>query len=49
MLDIKDDIREECSKLGEVTNVQLFDKETDGVVTVRFAIVEAANACVRVS
>ena len=48
ILDIKEDIREECSKLGDVTNVQLFDRETDGVASVRFGNVEASNACVRV-
>ncbi|OCK83087.1 splicing factor U2AF-associated protein 2 [Lepidopterella palustris CBS 459.81] len=47
ILDIKEDIRDECSKLGEVTNVVLFDKEKDGVASVRFANVEAAKACVR--
>lgn len=49
MLDIKDDIREECAKLGEVTNVVLFDKEPDGVASVRFANAQAAASCVRVS
>jgi HIV Tat-specific factor 1 len=49
MLEIKEDIREECAKLGEVTNVVLFDKEDAGVASVRFATSEAANACVRVS
>jgi HIV Tat-specific factor 1 len=49
MLEIKEDIREECSKLGEVTNVVLFDKEEAGVASVRFANAEAASACVRVS
>ncbi|KAI1616001.1 hypothetical protein EDD36DRAFT_414917 [Exophiala viscosa] len=48
MLEIKEDIREECSKLGEVTNVVLFDKEKDGVASVRFSNAEAAAACVRV-
>ena len=48
ILDIKEDIREECSKLGEVTNVVLFDMEEDGVASVRFANVEAAKACVSV-
>ena len=48
MLDIKEDIREECAKLGEVTNVVLFDKEPDGVASVRFSTPEAANACIRV-
>lgn len=48
ILDIKEDIREECSKLGEVTNVVLFDLEPEGVASVRFASVEAARACVQV-
>ncbi|SZE99764.1 unnamed protein product [Blumeria hordei] len=46
ILDIKEDIREECSKLGEVTNVVLFDLEKDGVASVRFSNTEAAEACV---
>ena len=49
MLDIKEDIREECSKLGDVTNVVLFDKEPAGVASVRFSDAPAAEACVRVS
>lgn len=48
ILDIKEDIREECSKLGEVTNVVLYDKEQDGVASVRFSTPEAAKACVEV-
>jgi len=47
MLEIKEDIREECAKLGEVTNVVLFDKEQAGVASVRFSNAEAAAACVR--
>ncbi|KAL1862157.1 hypothetical protein Plec18170_000981 [Paecilomyces lecythidis] len=47
ILDIKEDIRDECSKLGEVTNVVLYDREPDGVVTVRFSDLEAARQCVR--
>lgn len=46
ILDIKEDIREECAKLGEVTNVVLFDKEEDGIASVRFANAMAAEACV---
>lgn len=49
MLDIKEDIREECAKIGEVTNVVLFDREEDGVASVRFADAESAAECVRVS
>ncbi|KAL1961955.1 hypothetical protein VTN77DRAFT_736 [Rasamsonia byssochlamydoides] len=48
ILDIKEDIRDECSKLGDVTNVVLFDKEPEGVVTVKFSDPEAARQCVRV-
>ncbi|KAE9376792.1 hypothetical protein N431DRAFT_330804 [Stipitochalara longipes BDJ] len=48
ILDIKEDIREECSKLGEVTNVVLFDMEEEGVASVRFSNAEAARACVEV-
>ncbi|KAK5013568.1 hypothetical protein LTR16_001749 [Cryomyces antarcticus] len=45
--DIQEDIQEECSKLGEVTNVVLYDKEPAGVASVRFDSDEAARACVR--
>lgn len=48
ILDIKEDIRDECSKTGPVTNVVLFDKEVDGVASVRYSNAEAAEACVGV-
>ncbi|KAH8910838.1 hypothetical protein BR93DRAFT_907630 [Coniochaeta sp. PMI_546] len=47
LLDIKEDIRDECGKLGEVTNVILFDQEEEGIVSVKFATPEAAEACVK--
>jgi len=47
ILDIKEDIRDECEKLGQVTNITLFDKEDSGVASVRFATDEAAQACVQ--
>ncbi|KAJ5717012.1 hypothetical protein N7488_002658 [Penicillium malachiteum] len=47
ILDIKEDIRDECSKIGDVTNVVLYDKEEDGVVSVRFADPAAARQCVQ--
>ncbi|KAL3248823.1 hypothetical protein BDQ94DRAFT_134764 [Aspergillus welwitschiae] len=47
ILDIKEDIRDECSKLGDVTNVVLYDKEPEGVVSVRFSDPEAARSCVK--
>lgn len=46
LLEIKEDIREECEKLGEVTNVVLYDLEQDGVVSVKYKKPESAAACV---
>lgn len=46
LLEIKEDIRDECEKLGEVTNVVLFDLEEDGIVSVRFRTAQAADACI---
>ncbi|KAL8891471.1 MAG: hypothetical protein Q9205_000567 [Flavoplaca limonia] len=47
ILEIKEDIRDECAKVAEITNVVLFDKEPDGVASVRFSNAEGAKACVR--
>ncbi|KAF7315707.1 RRM domain-containing protein [Mycena indigotica] len=46
LLDLKEDVREECSTLGEVTNVVLYDKEPDGIMTVKFRDPLGAQACV---
>lgn len=46
LLEIKEDIRDECSKLGTVTSVVLYDEEEDGIVTVRFKDSESAMACI---
>jgi hypothetical protein len=48
ILDIKEDVRTECSKIGEVTNVVLYDLEPEGVVTVKFAEPDDAQSCVTV-
>ncbi|KAG6862264.1 hypothetical protein C0995_002195 [Termitomyces sp. Mi166 len=45
LLDLKEDVREECSTLGEVTNVVLYDKEKDRVMTVKFRDPISAKAC----
>ncbi|KAJ8468600.1 hypothetical protein ONZ51_g9532 [Trametes cubensis] len=46
LLDLKEDVREECSSLGEVTNVVLYDLEPEGVMTVKFKDPLSAQACV---
>ena len=47
LLEIKEDIREECAKLGTVTNVALFDLEPEGIVSVKFLDAESAEACIK--
>ncbi|KAJ3145448.1 hypothetical protein HDU89_007073 [Geranomyces variabilis] len=47
MLDLKEDVRDECEKLGEVTNVILYDLEDSGVMTIRFKEAESAELCIR--
>ncbi|KAF9049722.1 hypothetical protein BJ165DRAFT_1453040 [Panaeolus papilionaceus] len=46
LLDLKEDVRDECSSLGEVTNVVLYDKEPEGIMTVKFKDLVSAQACV---
>lgn len=46
LLDLKEDVRDECSNLGEVTNVVLYDEEDDGVMTVKFKDPVSAQACI---
>ncbi|ROT37365.1 putative nuclear mRNA splicing factor-associated protein [Sodiomyces alkalinus F11] len=47
LLEIKEDVREECAKLGTVTNVVLYDEEPEGIVSVKFREPESAEACVQ--
>lgn len=47
LLEIKEDIRDECAKIGPVTNVVLYDAEEEGIVSVRFKTAEAAEACLQ--
>ncbi|KAF3042244.1 hypothetical protein E8E11_000410 [Didymella keratinophila] len=43
ILEIKEDMREEAETFGEVTNVTLYDKEEDGIMTVRFKEFDSAE------
>lgn len=47
MDEIKEDMEEEAEKFGQVSNITLFDKEEQGVVTIRFQNAAAAAACVQ--
>ncbi|KAK4901018.1 hypothetical protein LTR49_027371 [Elasticomyces elasticus] len=40
------DVREGGEKFNKVANVTLFDKEEDGIVTIRFTDARAATACI---
>ncbi|GAA5967514.1 hypothetical protein JCM3765_004692 [Sporobolomyces pararoseus] len=46
LLDLKEEVREECENLGIVTNVTLYDKEEKGIMTVRFKEELSAQACI---
>ncbi|KAK9766649.1 hypothetical protein K7432_004135 [Basidiobolus ranarum] len=48
LIDLKEDIRSECEKLGEVTNIVVFDKTEDGVCSVKFREKLGADACIKV-
>lgn len=45
--EIRDDIKQECEKLGPVKKVLLFDRHPDGVVSVKFDTHEAAEDAVK--
>lgn len=45
IMDVKDDMRDEGEKFGEITNTIVYDLEPDGVVTIRFKDPDAATAC----
>ncbi|KAG8936864.1 hypothetical protein FRC02_010726 [Tulasnella sp. 418] len=46
LIDLKNDVRDECETLGDVTNVVLYDLEEDGVMTVKFRDSLSAQACI---
>ncbi|KAJ9116667.1 hypothetical protein QFC20_000601 [Naganishia adeliensis] len=44
-LELKEDVREEAETIGTVTNIHLFDKEDEGVMTIKFKDAISAQAC----
>jgi HIV Tat-specific factor 1 len=38
-------MRKEAEKIGDVTNVTLYDKEPEGIVAIRFREFDAAEEC----
>jgi len=47
ILDLKQDIWEESEKIGTVTNVVIFDREPEGIVSVRFTNESSAEECIK--
>lgn len=47
--EITADIREEMEKLGEIVNLTVYDREKDGVVSIKFEDEAAAQACVKLN
>jgi len=46
IIELKEDLRTECSKHGEVKKVLVFDRNEDGVASILFAEPEFADACI---
>ncbi|XP_021344788.1 uncharacterized protein LOC110444753, partial [Mizuhopecten yessoensis] len=44
--DLRDDVRVECGKFGEVKNVKIFDNHPDGVMMVYFKAADSADGCI---
>ncbi|KAI8318379.1 hypothetical protein GQ54DRAFT_300437 [Martensiomyces pterosporus] len=47
LLDLTEDVREECEKLGAVSSVKIYDMSEEGVISVKFKDELAARACVK--
>ncbi|KAJ2713231.1 hypothetical protein H4S00_005514, partial [Coemansia sp. D1744] len=47
LLDLPEDVRAECEKLGKVTSVKVYDLSEDGVIAVKFKDELSAKACVQ--
>ncbi|OMJ15539.1 Splicing factor U2AF-associated protein 2 [Smittium culicis] len=47
LIDLKEEIREECEKVGQVTNVKIFESSEEGLVTVKFKDTLGAQAAVQ--
>ncbi|KAI9506716.1 hypothetical protein BX070DRAFT_186334 [Coemansia spiralis] len=47
LLDLAEDVRTECEKLGVVTSVKIYDRSEEGVIAVKFKDEAAAKACVK--
>ncbi|XP_078374970.1 17S U2 SnRNP complex component HTATSF1-like isoform X2 [Oculina patagonica] len=46
--DLRDDMKAECEKFGEVRKVIVFDRNIEGICSVAFSTFEAADACLPV-
>lgn len=44
--ELRDDVRQESSKFGEVKNVKIYDNHPEGVMSVSFKEAEQADACI---
>ncbi|KAH9508976.1 HIV Tat-specific factor 1 [Bulinus truncatus] len=44
--ELRDDVREECLKFGDVKKVVLYDRHPEGVISVTFKEPEEADACI---
>ena len=45
--ELKEDVENECAKLGEVDRVVVYEANEEGVISVRFRHEDAADACIQ--
>ncbi|XP_067945881.1 17S U2 SnRNP complex component HTATSF1-like [Watersipora subatra] len=45
--EVREDMRQECSKFGEIKKISIFDRNPDGVITVVYKEFEPADLCVK--
>lgn len=48
MIELKEDVREECTRFGEVVNVTVYPDHPNGIVTVKFKQDSATEQCITV-
>jgi len=47
LVDIRDDVENECSKISEPKKVEIFENHPEGVISVTFSELHEAEACIR--
>ena len=44
---LEEDVRMECEKLGEILRIKIFEKNSEGVIQIKFKEALAAENCIK--